>query len=847
MNLTKISIAALFLSATFTGLHAQVKTDSANREKKIEGVQLRGSVKKGAESNIISLQKKSVEVIERVGAVQLEKQGVGDVAVAVTKATGAQKQEGSGQVFIRGLGDRSNSTTINGLAVPSNDPIYKNIDLSIIKTDMIDFVGLEKVYNPKLWGDMSGANVDIVTKVYTGKPYFKVNLSSSVNLNAVKKNHFYLHDGLDYFGYKMLDKPKNAAIVNQGFAFTTSAKDKEILNPINSAFGVDFGRNFNIGEGRLSLFGYGAFENDYQYTKGITGASYDADGSPLRIFDNAEEFSYDTNSTAVLNLNYRLNGNHTLNLSSNYIHTTEQKLGEYAGFDRNYLDDPQRTEGYTMLRRGTNKINDLAITQLRGEHTITTPLKLYWNLGYNFLKSARPDRQQNASIFLNNTQQNYFASSNPGANHRYFDRLFEHDYVGNIYADYMVNENLKLTFGYNGRYKDSDFRATQYNFRPLQRIAVDASNYDSYFNLNNYRSGNFFDIVTFRGDIRSNPANALIPQYYQSNVFNNAGYANIEYKFSDSFTGQLGVRYDNLQQEIEFNTAIFSNGGKVIKDYSKILPALNLKYALNDQHNLRFSASKTYTTPLLLEIAPYEYEDIDELSYGNIDIYPSDNYNVDLKWEWFAKRNEVISLTAFGKYIQNPIARVTAASSANTTSFVNVGDTGTVYGVEFEARKDLFSVNGSRFYAFVNATYLNTNQELDREKVARENTTVSINPIRTEDKMTGASDLLANANLGWERKWGDKNTMDFVVSYSYLSDNVYALGYERRGNLVDKSINVLDAVARFSFGNGIGFSLSGKNLLNPTFKRVQDNENAEYVVKEYKAGARIGAGVSYTF
>jgi hypothetical protein len=38
---------------------------------------------------------KSVEVIERVGAAQLSKQGVGDVATAVTKATGTLKQEGS--------------------------------------------------------------------------------------------------------------------------------------------------------------------------------------------------------------------------------------------------------------------------------------------------------------------------------------------------------------------------------------------------------------------------------------------------------------------------------------------------------------------------------------------------------------------------------------------------------------------------------------------------------------------------------------------------------------------------------------------------------------------------------
>ncbi len=109
--------------------------------------------------------------------------------------------------------------------------------------------------------------------------------------------------------------------------------------------------------------------------------------------------------------------------------------------------------------------------------------------------------------------------------------------------------------------------------------------------------------------------------------------------------------------------------------------------------------------------------------------------------------------------------------------------------------------------------------------------------------MQGASDYLVNANLGWEQKWGNKSTMDLVVSYSYISDNIYSLGFEGRGNMVDKAINLLDATLRFKFDNGIGLSFSGKNLLNPTFKRVQQNSNTELISREYKRGTGIGAGV----
>ncbi len=850
MRVSKISIAALFLTASFTFVHGQT-TDTLKSEKKIEGVVIRGTTNKGAESNLINTQRRSLEVIERVGSVQLEKQGIGDVSLAVTKATGAQKQEGSGQVFIRGLGDRSNTTTMNGLSIPSNDPAFKNIDLSIIKTDMIDYVGLDKVYHPKLWGDVSGATVDIVSKIHTGKPYFKVNLSSSANLSALEQDHFYKAQGLNYFGLNGVKQPSDAAILGQGFVFPTGTQNKEVFTPINSAMAVDFGRSFTMGsEGRLSVFGFGSFENDNQYSKGVFGGSYDSGVSSNKLYSRSEEYKYATNSTGLVNVNYRLNSNHTLNLTANYIHTSDQKLGFYEGHNRDFLDDPSQSTGYTQMRRAVTKVNDLLITQLRGEHKLTTDLKLNWNLGYNRLDSKRPDRQQNVSVFDRASGQSYFASSNPGVNHRYFDALIETDYLANISADYTLSERAKLSIGYNGKYQDSNFEATQYNFRvklaPFNYY-VDPTNYDSFFSLGNYQTGAYFDIVTFRGDIRHNPLNALVPQFYQSEVLNNAGYANLDYEISDRLTGQLGVRFDNLDQKMVYNTAIFSNGGEIQKNYSKILPALNLKYTLNDKQNLRFSASKTYTTPLLLEIAPFEYEDIDDSSYGNIDIYPSDNYNADLKWEFFPKRRELISVTAFAKYIQNPIARVTVASSANLASFVNVGDTGRIFGAEIEIRKDLFQSQGTRLYTFVNATYLNTSQELDPTKISQENTTVAVNFIKTKDKMTGASDFLANVNLGLEQKWDQGQALDLVVSYSHISENVYALGYEGIGNQIDKAINTLDAVAKLKFQNGIGISLSGKNLMNPSFTRIQRNTQMDHTIREFKKGITLGAGVSYEF
>jgi hypothetical protein len=59
-------------------------------------------------------QKNAVEIKQSIGS-RISQKRVSDVATAVTKTSGITKQEGSGNIFVRGLGDRYNSTTMNGL------------------------------------------------------------------------------------------------------------------------------------------------------------------------------------------------------------------------------------------------------------------------------------------------------------------------------------------------------------------------------------------------------------------------------------------------------------------------------------------------------------------------------------------------------------------------------------------------------------------------------------------------------------------------------------------------------------------------------------------------------------
>jgi len=58
------------------------------------------------EAALLLDQKKAITIKQSIGAQELARKGVSDAAGAVAKISGISKQEGGGNVYVRGLGDR---------------------------------------------------------------------------------------------------------------------------------------------------------------------------------------------------------------------------------------------------------------------------------------------------------------------------------------------------------------------------------------------------------------------------------------------------------------------------------------------------------------------------------------------------------------------------------------------------------------------------------------------------------------------------------------------------------------------------------------------------------------------
>ena len=825
----------------------EVTIDLISESVQLEGVVVQATRSKSREATLLIEQQRSVEMKQHIGSQELSRKGVSDVASAVAKTTGVAKQEGSGTIFVRGLGDRYNSTLLNGLPLASNDPEKKNIDLNIFSTDIVEYIAIDKTYFARNYGDFAGGNIDIRSKNHTGAGYVEVGLSSNVNTNALKQDNFKTLSDRSFFGFSDKKIPGNAL---NGYNFKNSTQT-DTRSPWGAGLNINTGKSFFFGsESALHLFATASFGNNFKHKEGITRTAQAQNSFTKDL--NLEAFEYSTNTTGMVNAHFDINASNAIKYNFLFVNDSKEKNEDYTGYMRDITLD---NSDYTYVNRQTYRQDRLMVNQLLGNHKMTDQIDVNWGAAFNNISAQTPDRQQYTLNKLKNSDSYAFSINSRSDNNRYFEDLKENEFAANIAADYKFaqnEENLydgKLTVGYNFRKKERNFKATQFVFQ----INSDYNNdinpnaLDSFFNQSNFAQG-YFDIYTFRGG--SGTPNAMLPQTYDGDLLIHAGFVNVEYRLTPKLSGSIGARFETISQDVSWQTQLDSD--KTSNKFTKnaFLPSLSLKYEVNDNHNLRFALSKTYTLPQFKERARFIYEDVTEIKVGNPDLYASDDYNVDLKWEYFPQTDEVISATVFGKYIKNPINEIVSASSSNDITYANTGDYGYATGLEIEVRKNLFSFDDAltnKITGGINASIMKTYQKLDNEKVNSENKYLSTSFTHDNASFTGASDLLLNADISYIKEWANDQKLMATLSYAHFSDKLYSLGTEQSGNLVDKAFGFLDFAFKYDFSKRFGMSFNAKNLLDPAIKRKQENLTQDVLVQSYKLGQNFSLGFKYTF
>ncbi|MFI1744514.1 TonB-dependent receptor domain-containing protein [Thalassobellus sediminis] len=857
------------------GKAIEVNVSMAASAASLDEVVITTTTKRESETALLLEQKKAVEIKQSIGAVELSKKGISDAAGAVAKISGVSKQEGSSNVYVRGLGDRYLNTTMNGLSLPSNDVSKKNIDLNLFASDVIENVSISKAYSSKFYADFAAGNVDISSKDYSGSGFFDFGIGSEINTNAVGKD-FVRSEGTGHFGfYNRYEHNPFAVILSHGFDPVDAGA------PINTNFGGSFGKSFDFKNGsKLSFYGTGSFENDYQYRK---GSSIDYTNVEKKAFEQAEEFEYGTTTTAMASIIYKIDTSNTIKFNSLFVNSSSDKVG-YFGIDgkgRNRDAIANTDEGFYQQNIQFNE-NLIYVNQLIGKHRFDK-IDVDWGFGHNFVDAHEPDRKrlsfENYQFALDNDPATnpIFYSNVDFDNQRYFQNIQDEELNGRLNLAFKASEKTKINVGYNARTKERRFDNIRYGYDIIDNSGIEnVNNLNSFFTLDNLNltsnEGTYeIKVIKPAPTLSNTNRPGLSENTYKGKLDIYAGYLNAEVNLGEKWLVIPGLRLESFQQYIEYdviNLGVNGNSSVAASDVL-YLPSLSIKHALNDDQNLRFSASQTISLPEFKEVAPFVYESVSQRIGGNPDLLgqkEGETYtnvkdvsyskilNLDLKYEWFVTKSELIAISAFYKQIEDPINQIVAFDATGTQRFFRTGNKAQIYGIEAEVRKNIITNEDdeTELSFGINATYMHTEQDLYSDIVG---SNFNVSFVEEKEELQGASPLIVNADISYSPKSFENYKPIATLAFSYFSDRIDALGSGQLGNVIEKGIPTLDFIFKNTIGKKFEINLAAKNLLNPSIKYIRETTQGDIIVtspngkdvSNYKKGMNIGLQLKYKF
>ena len=670
---------------------------------------------------------------------------------------------------------------------------------------------------------------NISTKENTGSDFFSIGFNVGGRFNTVGKDFYYSDRKGGLFSTGNL-RNKDRILAMGKSEFRDYARNND---PFGTNFAIskhrslpEFGGNLGGGKSwtlpngnRLSVLASVGVSNENQILKDAYVTTMTAQGTHL------DKFNYDSYSSALKiaglgNIGYSFRQADHINFTVFYA--------------RNAINDYMSREGIDAEKNNITSSNSvfhaysLLNNQLLGHHELTSQWDVNWSASYGLTNSDEPDRRQ--VVFFRNEgsdKLNLFKLNQ--TTNRYFGELQEREIVGDLRTSYKWGDANLIRVGGTYKSKKRDFESVNFYY-DINALNADVTNiYDTngYLNQENIANG------TIKANIDAQPR---YNYYAGMDVW--AGFAEIEYYPMESLLVNVGLRYEQAKQWVRY----WTDGGQEKKtnlDKGDFFPALNLKYSLNETNSLRLSVSRTVTRPSFIEMAPFLYQESYGSAYirGNNELKNAYNYNIDLRYDFFPKRNngDMFSVTGYFKKLKSPIEQ-TQESSGGTVirSFRNAED-GIATGVEIEFRKELFK----NFRIGANGSYMYTNVILPEGGVYTD----------SERALQGASPFLINADLSYTPQLRGESDLTLALVYNVQGPRIETVGIYGTGNIKQQTLHTMDFIASYAINKHLSLRLQMKDLLNSTirFKQELPATGQKVEVESFRPGTHAEIGVSYRF
>ena len=811
----------------------------------------------------------STQVVSVLTSEQIARTGEGDIAGALGRVTGLSVQ-GQGLVYVRGLGDRYSLALLNGLPLPSPQPLSRVVPLDIFPTDVVASSLVQKTYSANFPGEFGGGVINLTTIAIPDESFLEISAGISGDEQTTFSGGID-HYGSDYDWFGFDDGTRDAPpalrdFFDSGRRITDLEVDQQAIAkqlgnpnlvltqrvdelPVNWSAGLTAGTSFPaFADGRFGVIATAGVSNKWRNRSIIAQTAVNAD---LDLDTDFRDFVTDNRMLVNGLLGFGLEiGDHRFRWTNLYIRDTLKQSRLSLGEDLQDGDTEfqQDTAWYERQLIDSQLVAELKFgdlnVDLRGGYA-QTQREAPYEYSFTYVRTNN-ENDPLGDLFVN------VLDRQRGSGSVAFSQLKEELWYGGIDLGYALTDWLRLTVGY--AYTDTD----RYSERREFLFDADSGFEDAVGALRpDLLLGDavieYYDIGLIE-TTQSDPAFAAALEIH-------AGYLQSRINPLAGVTLDLGVRYEDAVQRVD-PVEVFATPGNsasstlLANDY--YLPAGTITWEVTDALQARLSASKTIARPQFRELIFQTYYDpeTNRQFNGNPLLIDSELTNLEARLEYYFGRGSRVSLAGFYKDIENPIEVFSSFSdNVQVSGFANA-PSAKLHGaeLEFQLNHDLIDWGGwfesKRAVVVANYTYTDSEIEVttgDTTQVFPGGTRPATDYFRDGVPLTGQSDHLVNLQLGLENL---DRLQQFTVLLSYASERVTARGTASLPDIVEDPGLSVDFVYRQEFdvfSRPVELKLEARNIFGRDHFEYQSNGTNRIEINTYEVGQSFALSLSTEF
>jgi outer membrane receptor protein involved in Fe transport len=837
----------------------------------IEEVVVQARLLSGAEALVNERMDDDV-VTDIIGSEFISRVGDSTVAAALRRISGISLV-GDKFVYVRGLGERYSSSTLNGATIPSPDLSRNVIPLDMFPTAIVSSLAVQKAYSVDRPASFGGGAIDIRTKSIPDGFTYSLEVSSGLNSEVDDDLLSYRGGGDDSLGVDDGTRALSENIINAINRFGGSLDAQNILNAlrregngeatladaqvINRDLALNLNREISIKEnsadpdyGFRGSIGNNFLLNDEWEFGFLVGGSYATKWRktealarnftfPEERFERETESTYSVDLNGNLNLGLRYTDDHEISTTTLFLRNTDDEVAVINYFNENR----EKSDGIGFRdERIKYEERELVVNQIKGTHLLGEAtreilpwLDVQWvpnTLQYDWYYSqsrafTEIPNEVNVSLetVTDQVTGDVFSSNvitdSAAADYRFTsleDEVINHG--GKITWPIETSRSqLSLSGGWEYTEKVRSYRQSQFALGALDvaDAGVLQGPLGTVFSDSNISSNanNFvFDLTGTNN------------QSYLAVIMTDALFGNVDWMLDERWRVSAGVRWEDYKQvaldwdiyatdltrpQVTMDPEALRNA--VFTD-DQYYPAVSVTYMgewLAEIFQLRIGWSETVVRPDLREITDASYIDARTgfLTDGDPLVRPADVTNFDVRAEWFFSSGDNLTVGLYLKDIDNPIEFFESAASDTNRSRE-------IINAESGEVYGL-EIEGLKNLAFMgdfwSQFFVQGNMTIQGSQLIAGSKADA--PTNAKRELSGASEYVANFLLGFDSSNGAHSA---TLTYNVFGERLFTAGRRGAPDAYEQPFHSLDLTYSWYSTDSITLKLKLQNLLDETIE-----------------------------